>query len=310
MAKVYDLVKAEGFASLATEIRNATASGRQLVSQYLVSNLHHFHRNGKKVDVLQEAVDTILSERYRDLEVIEIAIRALTPVSFNTEAPAGSRHKKWINIEGEKAPKEGADEKAIKKRNDENKARWLNVFEKFAKGEEIAVDNPEFYKGCNDGKPVNEQIEAREMENFSQNIYALVDRLKEIQHLKNVKRAEREGAPSDAVEALSLKVGTVKKSLDSNAKKLKETLDLVTVDYVNNASESELDSLEGYADELEKRVQEMQAQILIIRGRVTEAASTLNERKQREEEEAALAKAAAIMARRNEQAQQTTEEVA
>ena len=60
MAKVFDLVKAEGFSTLATAIRNSTAAMRQEVSNYLLGNLQHFRMNGKKVDVLQEAVDLIL----------------------------------------------------------------------------------------------------------------------------------------------------------------------------------------------------------------------------------------------------------
>ena len=63
MAKVFELVKAEGFSALATAIRNSTAAVRQEISNYLLSNLQHFHVNGKKVDVLQEAVDLILTRR-------------------------------------------------------------------------------------------------------------------------------------------------------------------------------------------------------------------------------------------------------
>ena len=305
MAKVFDLVKAEGFSTLATAIRNSTAAMRQEVSNYLLGNLQHFRMNGKKVDVLQEAVDLILNCRYRDLDVVEITLRALTPLDFSTEAANGK--KKWITVVGEKVAKDQGDPKKIKATKEANTAKWANSFEVFAKGEALAVQNPDFFKGVNDGKKEGEAgwINEKVSEDFNQDIYALVDRLKEIQVLKALAKAERDGASSDSVIAQSITIGNIKKSLDNFTKKAIAAIDKVSIDYIENASEEELKSLDSYGDEMEKEIQRMQDKLDEMRNAVQAAQATVAERARREQEEKILAEAQAIMAARSSGVEET-----
>lgn len=305
MAKSFDLVKVEGFETLASAIRNNVSAARQDVSNYLLSNLQHFHVNGKKVDVLQEAIDTILSVRFRDLDVVEIALRALTPLEFNTESKEGVNRKKWINIIGEKVAKDQGDPKKVKTQDESNRAKWANSFGTFAKGELFQVGNHEFFKGCNDGLKEGEAgwITEKVEKDFSQDIYSLVDCLKDIQVLKQKAKAARDNAPSDTVEALSLSVGTIKKSMDSLAKKANESLDKVTADYINNATVAELDNLDGYGDEMEQKIAILTAKLADMRSTIATAKQAAADREQAAKDEAVLAQAAAIMAARADSAQ-------
>lgn len=311
MAKSFELVQVEGFSVLADSIRKSTASARQEISQYLLSNLQHYRANGKKVAVLQEAIDLILTERYRDLDVVEITLRVLSPLSFTTEAAAGCKRKKWINIEGEKNASDVSDPKKVQKQQEQNKARWSNVFEQFAKGNTIAVQNPAFYKGCNDGKKETDldfQPEKLD-ENFNQDIYAMVDRMKDIQVEKAQLKAQRDGDSTDSVIAHSEAVGTVKKSLDTLSAKIKTALDKVDLDYINGATTAELGSLDSYAEEMQKKLDAMSEQLDILRDRCGRAKESRAEQEVRDEEEKALALAAEIMARRNAQVE-TAEQAA
>lgn len=305
MAKVFDLVKAEGFNTLATAIRNSTAAVRQEISNYLLSNLQHFHVNGKKVDVLQEAVDLVLTERYRDIDVVEITLRALTPIDFTTEAGHGK--KKWINIVGEKVAKDQGDPKKVKQTKEANTAKWRNSFEVFAKGEPLLVQNPDFFKGVNDGlKEEDENWKAEKVaEDFNQDIYALVDRLKEIQTLKAVAKADRDGASSDAVIAQSLNVGATKRSLDTLYGKVIGALGKVSDDYIGNASEEELKALDSYGDEMEKTIAKMQEKLEAMRQAAQQALATVEARRQQEHDEKILAEAQAIMAARSQGVEET-----
>lgn len=305
MAKVFDLVKAEGFNTLATAIRNSTAAVRQEISNYLLSNLQHFHVNGKKVDVLQEAVDLVLTERYRDIDVVEITLRALTPIDFTTEAGHGK--KKWINIVGEKVAKDQGDPKKVKQTKEANTAKWRNSFEVFAKGEPLLVQNPKFFKGVNDGlKEEDEKWEdEKKAEDFNQDIYALVDRLKEIQTLKAVAKAERDGASSDAVIAQSLNVGATKRSLDTLYGKVIGALGKVSEDYIGNASEEELKALDSYGDEMEKTIAKMQEKLEAMRQAAQQALATVEARRQQEHDDKVLAEAQAIMAARSQGVEET-----
>lgn len=307
MAKVFDLVKESGFNALASAITGSNTQIKQDVSNYLLGNLQHFRANGKKVDVLQRAVDFLLTERYRDYEVIATAIKFLTPIKFNTEAANG--RKKWINIEGEAAAKEGAKESQIKDKLDQNRARWSNSFEKFATGGKTLVDDPRFYKGCNDNKPAAEHIPAKKEEDFSQDIYFLCDRLAAIRVEAQLLADERNGATSDNTIALSLGYGSVKTSFDGLSKKLVKQDELITVEYVSGASNKELESLTSYTDEMEKVIATMQAKLDAVKARVSGEMETRANNKAREEEEETLRKAGEIMQRRTEEAA-NAEEVA
>lgn len=306
MSKVFELVKVEGFSALANAIRNSTAAMRQEVSNYLLSNLQHFHVNGKKVDVLQEAIDLILSQRYRDLDVVEITLRALTPIDFTTEAANGK--KKWINIVGEKVAKDQGDPKKVKQTKEANTAKWRNSFEVFAKGEPLLVQNPDFFKGVNDGLREGDDNwkDEKVAEDFSQDIYALVDRLKEIQTLKAVAKAERDGASSDAVVAQSLNVAATKRSLDTLYGKVIGALGKVSDDYITNASEEELKSLDSYADEMEKTIAKMQDKLEAMRQAAQQALATVEQRRQQEHDEKVLAEARAIMEARSQGVDETS----
>ena len=159
MAKIFTLVNESGFNALANNIRSNNAAIKQDVSNFLLGHLQHFRSNGKKLDVLQAAVDFLLTERFRDMDVIATAITFLTPIKFNTDAANG--RKKWINLEGEAKAKEDAKEAQIKAKMEQNRARWSNAFENFALGREIEVDNPNFFKGCNDNVAAHLQIPAK-----------------------------------------------------------------------------------------------------------------------------------------------------
>ena len=208
MAKIFNLVKESGFNALANNIRSNNAAIKQDVSNFLLGHLQHFRSNGKKLDVLQAAVDFLLTERFRDMDVIATAITFLTPIKYNTDAANG--RKKWINLEGEAKAKEDAKEAQIKAKMEQNRARWSNAFENFALGREIEVDNPNFYKGCNDNVAAHLQIPAKNKEDFNQDIYALVERLNAIRIEAKLLADERNGATSDNTIALSEDMGKVK----------------------------------------------------------------------------------------------------
>ena len=247
MAKIFTLVNESGFNALANNIRSNNAAIKQDVSNFLLGHLQHFRSNGKKLDVLQSAVDFLLTERFRDMDVIATAITFLTPIKFNTDAANG--RKKWINLEGEAKAKEDAKEAQIKAKMEQNRARWSNAFENFALGRAIEVDNPNFYKGCNDNVAAHLQIPAKNKEDFNQDIYALVERLNAIRIEAKLLADERNGATSDNTIALSEEVGKVKKSFDSLIKKVTASTVAISDDYLMNASSKELESLDSYADE-------------------------------------------------------------
>lgn len=301
MAKLFDLVKENGFNALASTIKTGNVQIKQDVSNYLLGNLQHFRANGKKIDVLQAAVDFLLTERYRDFDVIATAIKFLTPVKFNTEAANG--RKKWINIEGEATAKEGAKESQIKDKLDQNRARWSNSFEKFATGGKTLVDDPRFYKGCNDNKPVTEHIPAKVEEDFSQDIYALCDRLNAIRIEAQLLADERNGATSDNTIALSLDFGKVKTSFDSMSKKLIKQDEAITLEYVAGASDKELESLTSYADEMEKTIAAMTEKLNAVKSRIVNEVEGRAHQKAVAEEEETLRRAAEIMASRTAQAE-------
>lgn len=296
MAKVFNLVKESGFNALANNIRSNNAAIKQDVSNFLLGHLQHFRSNGKKLDVLQSAVDFLLTERFRDMDVIATAITFLTPIKFNTEAANG--RKKWINLEGEAKAKEDAKEAQIKAKMEQNRARWSNAFENFALGREIEVDNPNFYKGCNDNVAAHLQIPAKNKEDFNQDIYALVERLNAIRIEAKLLADERNGATSDNTIALSEEVGKVKKSFDSLIKKVTASTVAISDDYLMNASSKELESLDSYADEMEKVVSEMQDKLNNLRQRIETATTIKANEKAAAEEEEVLRKAAEIMAAR------------
>lgn len=296
MAKVFNLVKESGFNALANNIRSNNAAIKQDVSNFLLGHLQHFRSNGKKLDVLQSAVDFLLTERFRDMDVITTAITFLTPIKFNTDAANG--RKKWINLEGEAKAKEDAKEAQIKAKMEQNRARWSNAFENFALGREIEVDNPNFYKGCNDNVAAHLQISAKNKEDFNQDIYALVERLNAIRIEAKLLADERNGATSDNTIALSEEVGKVKKSFDSLIKKVTASTVAISDDYLMNASSKELESLDSYADEMEKAVTAMQEKLESLRGRISSTVATRTEQAAKAEEEEVLRKAAEIMAAR------------
>ncbi|BCG44931.1 hypothetical protein [Escherichia phage EK010] len=300
MAKVFNLVNESGFNALANNIRSNNAAIKQDVSNFLLGHLQHFRTNGKKLHVLQAAVDFLLTERYRDLDVIAVAISFLTPIKFNTDAANG--RKKWINLEGEAKAKEDAKEAQIKAKMEQNRARWSNSFERFAKGEDVQVDNPAFYKGCNDNVPVANQINQKVNENFNQDIYALVDRLAAIRIESALLADERNGASSDNTIALSEEVGKVKKTFDSLLKKVTASTVSISDDYLINASTKELESLDSYADEMEKAINEMTEKLSNLRGRISNASTIKANEKAAQEEEEVLRKAAEIMAARQQAA--------
>ena len=296
MAKIFNLVKESGFNALANNIRSNNAAIKQDVSNFLLGHLQHFRSNGKKLDVLQSAVDFLLTERFRDMDVIATAITFLTPIKFNTDAANG--RKKWINLEGEAKAKEDAKEAQIKAKMEQNRARWSNAFENFALGREIEVDNPNFYKGCNDNVAAHLQISAKNKEDFNQDIYALVERLNAIRIEAKLLADERNGATSDNTIALSEEVGKVKKSFDSLIKKVTASTVAISDDYLMNASSKELESLDSYADEMEKTVAAMQEKLESLRGRISSTVATRSEQAAKAEEEEVLRKAAEIMAAR------------
>ncbi|WIW36266.1 hypothetical protein [Escherichia phage pEC-N1203-2Af.1] len=296
MAKIFNLVKESGFNALANNIRSNNAAIKQDVSNFLLGHLQHFRSNGKKLDVLQSAVDFLLTERFRDMDVIATAITFLTPIKFNTDAANG--RKKWINLEGEAKAKEDAKEAQIKAKMEQNRARWSNAFENFALGREIEVDNPNFYKGCNDNVAAHLQIPAKNKEDFNQDIYALVERLNAIRIEVKLLADERNGATSDNTIALSEDVGKVKKSFDSLIKKVTASTVAISDDYLMNASSKELESLDSYADEMEKVVSEMQDKLNNLRQRIETATTIKANEKAAAEEEEVLRKAAEIMAAR------------
>lgn len=296
MAKIFTLVNESGFNALANNIRSNNAAIKQDVSNFLLGHLQHFRSNGKKLDVLQAAVDFLLTERFRDMDVIATAITFLTPIKFNTDAANG--RKKWINLEGEAKAKEDAKEAQIKAKMEQNRARWSNAFENFALGREIEVDNPNFYKGCNDNVAAHLQIPAKNKEDFNQDIYALVERLNAIRIEAKLLADERNGATSDNTIALSEEVGKVKKSFDSLIKKVTASTVAISDDYLMNASSKELESLDSYADEMEKVVSEMQDKLNNLRQRIETATTIKANEKAAAEEEEVLRKAAEIMAAR------------
>lgn len=300
MAKVFNLVKESGFNALANNIRSNNAAIKQDVSNFLLGHLQHFRSNGKKLDVLQSAVDFLLTERFRDMDVIATAITFLTPIKFNTDAANG--RKKWINLEGEAKAKEDAKEAQIKAKMEQNRARWSNAFENFALGREIEVDNPNFYKGCNDNVAAHLQIPAKNKEDFNQDIYALVERLNAIRIEAKLLADERNGASSDNTIALSEEVGKVKKTFDSLLKKVTASTVSISDDYLINASTKELESLDSYADEMEKAINEMTEKLSNLRGRISNASTVKANEKAAQEEEEVLRKAAEIMAARQQAA--------
>lgn len=296
MAKIFTLVNESGFNALANNIRSNNAAIKQDVSNFLLGHLQHFRSNGKKLDVLQAAVDFLLTERFRDMDVIATAITFLTPIKFNTDAANG--RKKWINLEGEAKAKEDAKEAQIKAKMEQNRARWSNAFENFALGRAIEVDNPNFYKGCNGNVAAHLQIPAKNKEDFNQDIYALVERLNAIRIEAKLLADERNGATSDNTIALSEEVGKVKKSFDSLIKKVTASTVAISDDYLMNASSKELESLDSYADEMEKTVAAMQEKLESLRGRISSTVATRTEQAAKAEEEEVLRKAAEIMAAR------------
>ncbi|QWY14210.1 hypothetical protein PQC41_gp105 [Escherichia phage vB_EcoP_SU7] len=300
MAKIFNLVNESGFNALANNIRSNNAAIKQDVSNFLLGHLQHFRTNGKKLDVLQAAVDFLLIERYRDLDVISVAISFLTPIKYNTDGANGK--KKWINLEGEAKAKEDAKPEQVKSKMEQNRARWSNSFERFAKGEDVQVDNPAFYKGCNDNVPVANQINQKVNENFNQDIYALVDRLAAIRIEAALLADERNGASSDNTIALSEEVGKVKKTFDSLLKKVTASTVSISDDYLINASTKELESLDSYADEMEKAINEMTEKLSNLRGRISNASTIKANEKAAQEEEEVLRKAAEIMAARQQAA--------
>lgn len=300
MAKSFNLVNESGFNALANNIRSNNAAIKQDVSNFLLGHLQHFRANGKKLDVLQAAVDFLLTERYRDLDVIAVAISFLTPIKYNSDGANGK--KKWINLEGEAKAKEDAKPEQVKAKMEQNRARWSNSFERFAKGEDVQVDNPAFYKGCNDNVPVANQINQKVGENFSQDIYALTDRLAAIRIEVALLADERNGASSDNTIALSEEVGKVKKTFDSLLKKVTASTVSISDDYLINASAKELESLDSYADEMEKAINEMTEKLSNLRGRISNASTVKANEKAAADEEEVLRKAAAIMAARQQAA--------
>lgn len=297
MAKIFNLVNESGFNALANNIRSNNAAIKQDVSNFLLGHMQHFRSNGKKLAVLQSAVDFLLTERFRDFDVIATAISFLTPIKYNTEAANG--RKKWINLEGEAKAKEDAKEAQIKAKMEQNRARWSNSFEKFAKGDEIEVDNPNFFKGCNDNVAVHLQTPAKIKEDFNQDIYNLVERLNAIRIEAKLLADERNGATSDNTIALSEEVGKVKKSFDSLIKKVTASTVAISDDYLMNASSKELESLDSYADEMESTIAKMQEKLDNLRGRISSTVAIRTEQAEKANEEEVLRKAAEIMAARN-----------
>lgn len=297
MAMKFEIANESGFNALATSIQTGNATIKQDISNYLLGNLQHFRTNGKKVEVLQVAVDFLLTERFRDFDVIATAITFLTPVKFNMEAANG--RKKWINIEGEAKTKDDAKEAQIKAKMEQNRARWSNSFERFAKGDDIMVANPAFFKGCNEGKAVHLQIEEKKAENFDQCIFALVDRLSAIRIETQLLADERNGASSDNTIALSLEVGKVKTSVDNMLKKVNNADTSITDDYISGASDKELETLNSYAVEMETVLEKMTAKLESLRGRISNVVDARATEKAASEEEEVLRKAAEIMAQRN-----------
>lgn len=299
MAKIFDLVNADNFSVLATAIRNSVATVKQEVSNYLLSNLQHFHVNGKKTDVLQDAIDLILTQRYRDLDVVEITLRALTPIDFGTDGKNGK--KKWINIVGEKVAKDQGDPKKVKTQKESNTAKWRNAFEVFVKGEALPVQNPLYLKDVNkdlkedDANWTSEKVS----EDFNQDIYALVDRLKEIQTEKAKLKAERDGESTDAVIAHSLQVGQIKKSLDTFYGKAIAAVGKVTTDYISGASEEELKALDSYGEEMEKTLSALQDKLDAMRTQTQTALETVAQRAKQEHDEKVLREAQEIIAARS-----------
>jgi hypothetical protein len=297
MAKIFNLVNESGFNALANNIRSNNAAIKQDVSNFLLGHMQHFRSNGKKLAVLQSAVDFLLTERFRDFDVIATAISFLTPIKYNTEAANG--RKKWINLEGEAKAKEDAKEAQIKAKMEQNRARWSNSFEKFAKGDEIEVDNPNFFKGCNDNVAVHLQTPAKIKEDFNQDIYNLVERLNAIRIEAKLLADERNGATSDNTIALSEEEGKVKKSFDSLIKKVTASTVAISDDYLMNASSKELESLDSYADEMESTIAKMQEKLDNLRGRISSTVAIRTEQAEKANEEEVLRKAAEIMAARN-----------
>ena len=105
--------------------------------------------------------------------------------------------------------------------------------------------------------------------------------------------------------AQSITIGNIKKSLDNFTKKAIAAIDKVSIDYIENASEEELKSLDSYGDEMEKEIQRMQDKLDEMRHAVQAAQATVAERARREKEEKILAEAQAIMAARSSGVEET-----
>ena len=97
---------------------------------------------------------------------------------------------------------------------------------------------------------------------------------------------------------MSEEVGKVKKTFDSLLKKVTASTVSISDDYLINASTKELESLDSYADEMEKAINEITEKLSNLRGRISNASTVKANEKAAQEEEEVLRKAAEIMAAR------------
>lgn len=272
MATNFELVKEDGLSALLDQVRNSTTSSKQFFSNYLLSSLAHFYRSGKKVKTLQASIDALLEIRYRDLEVIELSLRALTPIDFKMEEAHGK--KKWIVLKGEKAASDNAKDggKAVK---EANKFKWANSFENFAKGEAILLGNAAFFKGCNDGKQESDPAWIKEKLEvvFDQDVYALVDHMKQTQVDKSEAAKIRAGettkelsATQKVVDRMLAGVKPFNKAVD---KAISSANDL-NASILEAADARQLNDAEGIVLEMEKKLNSAQQKLAAARNLIND----------------------------------------
>lgn len=290
MAKQFDLVNLAEISTLGAALSNSTAQARLMFSQYALSAINHFAKNGKKIDVLQEQVDFLLTNRYKDLDVLAIALRTLTPIKISEAASNGK--KKWITIEGtgaQVARKKNPDMKPekVSEKNVEDNGVFNSIFAKFAAGDVIKMDNPDFYTGCNKDKVTTspDYIPETNEETFDQDLFTYAARVKEIADLKKAAKAAREAADKGEKVVTSIstemvaKAGGYKSLLNT---KVTNILDKITAEFVEQAAGGEIksigDALDSYEEELEELQEKIEAARELIKAKARAAAQAEEDR--------------------------------
>lgn len=281
MAKVFELVSVTEMSALGGRLSTSVKEGKELTSNYVLSALKHFFKNGKKLDVLNDAITFAVSQRPRDIDTIDMAIRLLSPLKTKVDKKAKTLIVTGLPSVLLQQDKPDVKEDAIKKKIDAERAKWANVFTPFVEGADIKVSNPDFFDGVNEGKAAGDaSVIPEEMEeNFSQCIFAFTARIVEISAIKKDAadarlKAELE-AKGEKVELKDISPDLVKKSggyksiIDT---KIKNLLDNVTPEYMSQAKAPEVRALS-------EAVSAYEAELLKIQSKLAEAKDLLNQRK-------------------------------